>query len=74
MGYTELVYDGLAFPQHVIAPDLDNVASVTTEVVLLKHELNMLLKVSATKLRFFLLYVFYYFVGNCFTECPPSCR
>ncbi|XP_006010093.1 E3 ubiquitin-protein ligase RNF31 [Latimeria chalumnae] len=43
-GYSEEQTDGLAFPEDVAEPDISRVASVTVDVMLLRMELDQLLK------------------------------
>lgn len=51
-GYTNQQLDGLSFPDDITEPDVAKVASVTLEVMSLRIELDMLIKVRA---------VFYYY-------------
>lgn len=44
-GYTKEQSDGLSFPDDVAEPDRDTVAKVTLEVMTLRRELEMLIKV-----------------------------
>lgn len=44
-GYTNQQIDGLSFPDDVTEPDAENVAAVTLEVMTLRLEVDMLLKV-----------------------------
>lgn len=44
-GYTNQQLDGLSFPDDVADPDVDKVAAVTLEVMTLRAELDMLIKV-----------------------------
>uniref|UniRef100_A0A3Q2U137 Ring finger protein 31 n=1 Tax=Fundulus heteroclitus TaxID=8078 RepID=A0A3Q2U137_FUNHE len=46
-GYTNQQIDGLSFPDEVSEPDCDGVAAVTLEVMTLRTEVDMLLKVSS---------------------------
>lgn len=45
-GYTNQQIDGLSFPDEITEPDCDKVAAVTLEVMALRTEVDMLLKVS----------------------------
>lgn len=44
-GYTNQQVDGLSFPDEVSEPDTDKVAAVTLEVMTLRTEVDMLVKV-----------------------------
>lgn len=44
-GYSNQQADGLSFPEDVLDPDVGRVASVTLEVMSLRIELEMLIKV-----------------------------
>lgn len=44
-GYTSQQVDGLSFPEDVSEPDRENVAAVTLEVMVLRTEVDMLMKV-----------------------------
>lgn len=44
-GYTNKQVDGLSFPEEVSEPDKENVAAVTLEVMMLRTEVDMLVKV-----------------------------
>lgn len=44
-GYSNQQTDGLSFPEDVLDPDVGRVASVTLEVMSLRMELEMLIKV-----------------------------
>lgn len=44
-GYTNQQVDGLSFPEDVSEPDKENVAAVTLEVIVLRTEVDMLMKV-----------------------------
>lgn len=44
-GYSNQQHDGLSFPDGVVEPDVGKVASVTLEVMCLRMELDMLIKV-----------------------------
>lgn len=46
-GYTNQQPDGLSFPDDITEPDITKVAAVTLEVMSLRTELDMLIKVSA---------------------------
>lgn len=46
-GYTNQQPDGLSFPSDITEPDITKVAAVTLEVMSLRTELDMLIKVSA---------------------------
>lgn len=45
-GYTSQQIDGLSFPDDVAEPDKEKVAAVTLEVMTVRSEVDMLLKVS----------------------------
>lgn len=44
-GYTSQQVDGLSFPEDVSEPDKTKVAAVTLEVMVLRTEVDMLIKV-----------------------------
>lgn len=44
-GYTNQQPDGLSFPDDVIEPDIMKVSAITVEVMTLRMELDMLIKV-----------------------------
>lgn len=44
-GYTSQQVDGLSFPDDVSEPDREKVAAVTLEVMMLRAEVDMLIKV-----------------------------
>lgn len=44
-GYSNQQPDGLSFPDVVVEPDIEKVAAVTLEVMSLRMELDMLIKV-----------------------------
>lgn len=44
-GYSNQQPDGLSFPDEVVEPDIEKVAAVTLEVMSLRMELDMLIKV-----------------------------
>ena len=44
-GYSHQQLDGLSFPEDVVEPDVGQVARVTLEVMSLRMELDMLIKV-----------------------------
>lgn len=44
-GYTSQQIDGLSFPENVTEPEAEKVAAVTLEVMTLRSEVDMLLKV-----------------------------
>lgn len=48
-GYSNQQADGLSFPDDVIDPDVGRVAAVTLEVMSLRMELEMLIKVWAPR-------------------------
>ena len=45
-GYTSHLPDGLSFPDDVTEPNVRRVAEVTVEVMMMRTELDMLVKVS----------------------------
>lgn len=44
-GYVSQQVDGLSFPEDISEPDKENVAAVTLEVMILRTEVDMLIKV-----------------------------
>lgn len=54
-GYSNQQRDGLSFPDDVTDPDVGRVAAVTLEVMSLRMELEMLIKVCVYFLRAWLL-------------------
>lgn len=49
-GYTNQQIDGLSFPDEVTEPDTEHVAAVTLEVMTLRTEVDMLIKVRICRL------------------------
>lgn len=69
-GYTSQQIDGLSFPDDVAEPDKENVAAVTLEVMTVRSEVDMLLKVSrcVSELLFFrfsLIFAMIHFLCLC---------
>lgn len=54
-GYTNQQIDGLSFPEDVADPDTEKVAAVTLEVMTLRAEVDMLIKVRKSLCAVFLL-------------------
>ncbi|XP_076812750.1 E3 ubiquitin-protein ligase RNF31-like [Clavelina lepadiformis] len=57
MGYTETVYDGLAYPKSAALPDRNEAINVTADIILLKYEAALLQKAQHPKPYDFFPYI-----------------